>query len=111
MSSFEKFVCSNCRLEFEGSDSTVICPRCSSKRIEKQGKGKQTEQGFKEEKNKGFRSPYVYRDGKEGWRDFHSQDTKTCPDCGGTDFDFNWKHKEKVCKKCGNVLPLPRKFA
>src|SRR3989338_8656158 len=26
-------------------------------------------------------------------------------DCGGLEFEFNWKHKERICKKCGAIYP------
>jgi DNA-directed RNA polymerase subunit RPC12/RpoP len=99
------FLCSNCRFQFEGTEGTVICPRCSSKRIAAlKTAGAPIHSGEKK-----FHSPYVYRDGKDGWKDFHSSDIKQCTECGGTDFELNWKRKEKTCKNCGNVMPLPRR--
>lgn len=61
-------------------------------------------------------SPHKYfggpvMSGKPGWQEFHSSQIKACPDCGGADFDLNWKRKEKTCKKCGAVLALPRRSA
>ncbi|MEK6953873.1 MAG: hypothetical protein AABX01_02625 [Candidatus Micrarchaeota archaeon] len=52
----------------------------------------------------------IGRDGKEGWRDFHKSEVRVCQDCGGTEFDFNWKRKERSCKKCGSIYPLARRM-
>ncbi|MFH0713485.1 MAG: hypothetical protein V1722_02790 [Candidatus Micrarchaeota archaeon] len=50
-------------------------------------------------------------DTKESWKKFHNNtDTaQTCPGCGGVDFEFVWKRKEKICKKCGEIQPLRRR--
>jgi len=31
-----------------------------------------------------------------------------CPKCGGKEFEFIWRRREKVCRKCGEVLPARR---
>ncbi|HLC47524.1 MAG TPA: hypothetical protein VJI13_00480 [Candidatus Norongarragalinales archaeon] len=53
---------------------------------------------------------FIGREGKEGWRDFHKSEVRQCADCGGLEFEFNWKHKERICKKCGAIYPLPRRM-
>ena len=91
------FSCIECRFRFEAAAASS-CPRCGSASIE-------------EFKPRGVVGPHVIRDGKDGWVDFHSQQSKLCPHCGGAEFDLNYKRKEKVCRKCGEVLPLPRRMA
>lgn len=54
-------------------------------------------------------SKQVVTDSKRSWKEFHSSEQKACTQCGGADFDLDFKHKEKVCKKCGNIMPLPRR--
>ena len=49
------------------------------------------------------------REGKEGWKEFHSSEIRACTDCGGAEFTYNWKHKEKTCVKCGSVYNLQRR--
>lgn len=58
-----------------------------------------------------FYDPRVYGDTKGAWRSFHAQEVKACSKCGSMDFDLDWKHKEKTCRKCGEIFPLPRRSA
>jgi RNA polymerase subunit RPABC4/transcription elongation factor Spt4 len=111
-----KYECENCKLQFDSEDPQ-ICPRCSSKKIRRafdkkkfdnKTPGQVTHLG---ERVAHSHQSIVGREGKEGWRDFHSTQTKGCFECGGIDFEFNWKHKEKICKKCGAIMPLPRRMA
>lgn len=90
------YSCSDCRFRFEAA-SPAACPRCGSVEIGE----------FKS----GFGGAKVIRDGKDGWQDFHSQRQVACPNCGGRDFELNYKRKERTCRKCGEVLALPRRFA
>ncbi|GEM_PF-1068421 len=56
----------------------------------------------------------VYGDTKDAWKSYHSNPSggaSGCPHCGGTAFELNYKRKEKICKKCGEILPLPRRMA
>ncbi len=55
----------------------------------------------------------VYGDTKAAWQSYHntSGGSLGCPHCGNTSFEFNYKRKEKICKKCGEILPLPRRMA
>jgi len=109
-----KYVCKNCNLRFEADDA-VICPRCSSKNLDKAFDKKKD--GVEAEKQpEGPKVAYstnrhVYSETKAGWASFHSSEMRACPDCGGLEFDFNWKRKEKTCKKCGSVFPLGRRTA
>ena len=107
-----KFSCKNCNLQFE-ADEAVICPRCSSRDLEKkldkwkQGEGATDNPG-------GHKVAYstnrvAYSDTKDGWKAALSHETKVCPDCGNPEFDLNWKRREKTCKKCGAVFPLARR--
>ncbi|MFH0971532.1 MAG: hypothetical protein V1835_03105 [Candidatus Micrarchaeota archaeon] len=109
-----KYECDNCKLLFE-SDDPQICPRCSSKKIRHASERKKFDTKLattthQHEKVAYSHTSFVGRDGKEGWRDFHKAEVRGCADCGGIDFDLNWKHKEKVCKKCGAIYPLPRRM-
>lgn len=109
-----KYACENCSLQWEAEDA-VICPRCSSRKV---GKAAFEKRKFAEEKpqltEKRERVAYSHqsfaaRDGKEGWKDFHKSEIRACLECGGLEFDLNWKHKEKVCRKCGSVFPMQRR--
>lgn len=55
----------------------------------------------------------VYGDTKAAWQSYHntSGGSLGCPHCGNTSFELNYKRKEKICKKCGEILPLPRRMA
>ncbi|MFQ5405902.1 MAG: TFIIB-type zinc ribbon-containing protein [Candidatus Micrarchaeia archaeon] len=105
-----KFVCQNCRLNFDAHGATA-CPRCTSRRLQEVGKPA-NEEGTDGQKQRVYStSGPVLGESKESWKRFHNFDVKACPDCDGADFELNWKRKEKVCKKCGSVLPLPRRTA
>ena len=92
------YSCNECRFRFEVATKATTCPRCGSASVAVY-------------ENRGAVGSDSLKSGKEGWRDFHNQQQKTCPRCNGTEFDLNYKRKEKVCKKCGEVLALPRRFA
>ncbi len=101
------FECKSCRFRFQSSESKK-CPRCDSQEVFEYVSRSQTESSNPTNPS----TSKVIREGKEGWRDFHNNSqTSTCPECGGTNFDLNWKRKEKTCKKCGAVFSLPRRFA
>ena len=108
-------MCTNCKASFE-ADEPGPCPRCNSKKVIRQlGKPKPEEapaaSGPEEEKP--HLPPQQIREGKAGWQDFHQSAMRQCLECGNTDpaqFDLDWKHKEKTCKKCGAVLPLGRRL-
>lgn len=109
-----KFLCKNCNLSFEADDA-VICPRCSSKDLEKklekwrkETDAKRTDDGKKIVYST---NRIAYSDTKEGWKASLSYEMKACPECGQAEFDFNWKRREKTCKKCGSVFPLARRQA
>ncbi len=107
-------LCTNCKASFE-ADEVGACPRCNSKRVIRQ-LGKKKEEAAEapaapaEERKL---PPQQIREGKMGWQDFHQSEMRQCLECGNTDpaqFDLDWKHKEKTCKKCGAVLPLGRRL-
>ena len=107
-----KFICSNCKLKFEAAEAAV-CPRCTSKRI-----GRLVEKTVEKPAGSAAAAgkPHVYSsqilgESKDSWKSFHSQEVAACPECGGKEFELNWKHKEKICKKCGTILNLPRRGA
>ncbi len=110
-----KVRCKNCKLEFTTDDSSKLtrCPRCSA------GKDKLDLQRDPLEAPKTSADPkkvvysssgIVYGDTKEAWKSFHRVESKACPKCGGTDFERDFKRKEKTCKKCGEIYPLARRF-
>lgn len=105
-----KFLCKNCNLRFD-ADEAVICPRCSSKDVEKQLEKRKEgeERTFEGRKIVYSTNRVAYSDTKEGWKAFHGNQMTVCSDCGGSEFDFNWKRKEKICRKCGSVFPLARR--
>lgn len=109
-----KFVCSNCKFKFEAPEAQV-CPRCTSKRIERLAE-KAAEKPAAGAARAGAEKPHFYSsqilgESKDSWKSFHSQEVAACPECGGKEFEFNWKHKEKICKKCGTILNIPRRGA
>lgn len=133
-----KVRCKNCRLEFKADDRSRVsrCPRCDSDRLDitrdplpdapianKPGDVQvgATTAGQTGAKPASSDSPKVYStsgtvvygDTKDAWKSYHSNPSggAGCPHCGGTSFEFNYKRKEKICKKCGEILPLPRRMA
>ncbi len=109
-----KVRCKNCRLEFSADDDSRVdqCPRCSSAHLDKQRE-------FTAPRPAVASAPKVYSatgaiiqgDTKDAWKSFHTSATSAaCPRCGGKEFERNFKRKEKTCKNCGEILPLPRKF-
>ncbi len=108
-----KFHCTNCNFEFEAENASQ-CGRCSSAKIEKKFENKpatigEGDAGKPVEPRRFVYSPLV-TDTKESWMKFHGgTDFQVCPGCGGKDFEFIWKRKEKVCKKCGEIMPLKRR--
>lgn len=106
-----KFLCKNCSLAFE-ADSALICPRCSAKSPEKTPDKrfeKDEERTFAGDKIVYSTTHRVFSESKEGWMSFHQNELRVCTDCGGAEFEFNWKRKEKTCSKCGSVFPLARR--
>ncbi len=91
-----------------------MCPRCTSKRIErvavkvKTGIVGPAPSGVRLPERRVFSSK-IMGESKDSWKSFHGQELVSCPECGGVEFDFDWKHKEKICKKCGNVVKIPRR--
>ena len=113
------YSCSNCHFRFESAEKKN-CPRCSSAEVTEFKQTRSERDGHavvREEKPvvAGERPPghvpFHYAEGKEGWKSFHAQQTNVCPHCGGVEFDLDWGKKEKTCRKCGEILPLQRRFA
>jgi DNA-directed RNA polymerase subunit RPC12/RpoP len=129
-----KYECENCKLQFE-TEEPQNCPRCSSRKIRRayekkkfdgrsgsSGSATSGPTGSAHSAGSGHSGPstgpkvayshqsFIGREGKEGWRDFHKSEVRQCADCGSTEFEFNWKHKERSCKKCGAIYPLPRRM-
>ena len=104
-----KFHCANCNFEFE-AENAGQCPRCSSAKIDRTFEKKAADAtGAPVEPRKFVYTPVV-TDTKESWMKFHGgADFQVCPGCGGKEFEFIWKRKEKVCKKCGEIMPLKRR--
>lgn len=100
-----KCVCQACRNAYYSDDPLEGCPVCGSATVtrvkEKEGE-RDAAAGRPQYKN-------VVTDSKQSWREFHSTEQKACTQCGSTDFNLDFKHKEKVCKKCGNIMSLPRR--
>ncbi len=94
-------------MEFEAEESSQ-CPRCSSTNIFR--KAREELPGEKKEQRK-FVFGAPVSDTKESWMKFHNNtDTaQGCAACGSKEFEYIWKRKEKVCKKCGDILPLRRR--
>ena len=108
-----KVTCTNCHLAFDADDDSKVeaCPRCNSRKLRKEFVRKEgtPQQGFKPRVYSS--SGIVEGDTKQAWKSFHNQQSSGCSRCGGTEFEMNFKRKEKVCKKCGDVYPLPRRYA
>ncbi|OIO24728.1 hypothetical protein AUJ65_00910 [Candidatus Micrarchaeota archaeon CG1_02_51_15] len=81
-----KYACENCNTVFYGDD-LAQCPRCSSKKISMLLEKKEAASDG---------TPYVKHE--EG----------ACFKCGGKDFEYIWRRREKVCKKCGEIMPARR---
>ena len=104
-----KCVCQRCRHAFVSTSTALTeCPRCHSSNVICKaltpGEAAATEaaQSHKES----------LTTGKQSWRDFHSSGTsQKCPKCGSTRFKLDYKHKERICINCGELLPLPRRGA
>lgn len=110
-----KVRCKNCRLEFNADDNARIekCPRCSSKSLDfKREPPKEAVPGAvkKDDKRIYTSAGVVYGETKEAWKSFHAVEAKACQKCGGTEFARDFRRKEKVCKKCGEIFSLPRRF-
>ncbi|MFH1750809.1 MAG: hypothetical protein ABH863_03970 [Candidatus Micrarchaeota archaeon] len=123
-----KYECENCKLQFE-TEEPQICPRCSSRKIRRAFEKKKFDEKAGSKGAGGHSTgpagsgahaggkvayshqSFIGREGKEGWRDFHKSEVRQCADCGGTEFEFNWKRKERSCKKCGAIYPLARRMA
>ncbi|HIH20313.1 TPA: hypothetical protein HA244_03520 [Candidatus Micrarchaeota archaeon] len=107
-------LCVNCNFKFERGSS---CPRCHSQKLR--------ELEFKDKKDELQAGPSqpakpmvfdksgqrVFGDTKTAWKSFHNKVQNACPNCSGTEFSFDHKHKEKTCVKCGEILPLQRRPA
>ncbi len=112
------FSCSNCGFRFT-TEEKKNCPRCSSgdthefkqSRHERGGVAVVSAERPAGPEGVARHKPVHYRGGKGGWVDFHSQQTNVCPHCCGTEFERDYRKKEKTCKKCGEILALPRRFA
>lgn len=51
----------------------------------------------------------VEGDTKAAWMSFHTQTNNTCRECGAENmWDLDYKHKQRVCRKCGSITSLPR---
>ena len=100
-----KYYCKNCRNSFETEEEADACPRCSSKYLEQKHEVK------KETTSKRFytKTGVVYGDTKNAWKSYHSnRDVKQCSKCGSDDFENNYRRRERICRKCGEIYPLPR---
>jgi len=122
-----KVRCKNCRLEFKADDNSRVdrCPRCDSDKLEKTREPVEPKvenrPGDRQIGATGHEAPKVYSSGgsvvygdtKDAWKSYHSNPVggAGCPHCGGTSFEFNYKRKEKICKKCGEIMSLPRRMA
>ncbi|MBI5228701.1 hypothetical protein HY991_01225 [Candidatus Micrarchaeota archaeon] len=101
------YLCNNCRHQFEAETEAAICPRCSSKRTSRHAVIRR-EESPQQASNVRAHTPLIYREGKPGWKQFHSTELKTCLECGGSEFDFDRRKNEKTCRKCGNVVRVAR---
>lgn len=115
----KKWLCANCKYRFEGGEDMAACPRCTSRRVsvveerlpEPAAAAPTAEEKPHVPRSYKFYDPRVYGETKEAWKSFHAAEVKACTKCGGADFRLDWKHKEKVCIKCGEIYPLPRRMA
>jgi len=101
-----KCVCQSCRYAFAEDAAAVECPRCHASNV--------LCRPFKEGEKEAFASTQARKEAlttsKQSWREFHASGAaQKCPRCGGGQFKLDYKHKEKVCLKCGELLPLPRR--
>ncbi len=109
----DSYQCKNCKLEFEANEAAQ-CPRCSSAQIHRKPKDAPLSSAASStvapaaQPRKFVYGP-VITDTKESWKNYHNADVQVCSACGGKDFEFIWKRKEKVCKKCGEIMPLRRR--
>lgn len=108
------FLCTNCKASFDAEEPGP-CPRCSSRKVIRQltAQKEPAAPAGPAQEERPHLPPQQIRDGKGGWQDFHQSEVRQCLDCGNSDpaqFDLDWKHKEKTCKKCGAVLPLGRRL-
>ena len=108
------FSCDNCHNKFSAEDASQ-CPRCNSKHITLLKEKKEATEASAQPHNKpaqpSSRGPIIMGDTKASWAAYHASEITACPDCGSTEFDFNWKRREKSCKKCGSVFGLKRRGA
>jgi len=110
--------CMNCKMRFEAEDEPDVCPRCNSGRVRPFGQEEYSKpKSFLGPVEKEFSSSApvrlqggqrVFGDTKDAWKSFHSSSPSNCPKCGGTEFTRDFKHKEKTCKKCGEISSLRR---
>ncbi len=100
-----RFNCKNCNLEFDAEDAKQ-CPRCSSSTLNR--KTEAPKELTAEPRRFVFGA--ILNDTKDSWMKYHNNDAaQVCAGCGGKEFEFIWKRKEKVCKKCGDIMPLRRR--
>lgn len=108
--------CLNCNLVFFQEKGS--CPRCNSKNIVKKTSHDSAPEAKTEAPNEAkppekrlYSSRMVYGDTKTAWQSFHSASVSKCPHCGSTEFENDFKHKQKFCKKCGEIVSLRRRPA
>ncbi len=121
--------CLNCHYLFETGDYGA-CPRCSSKKLaraskpiaeEKEPQDTWSMQDTHDTQDalprdtaspatppRVVRSPIIMGDTKGAWQSFHSNRQLSCPKCGGKEFTTDFKHKEKTCKTCGELVSIRR---
>ena len=109
----ETISCQNCRLVFSDLEARA-CPRCNSTHLirhvkKSEGAEKQTDAVGPHSVQHTGSTQRIFGDTKDAWKSFHSSEVSSCPQCGGTRFSLDFKHKEKVCSNCGAVLSLRRK--
>lgn len=107
----EEKTCLNCKLVFRGVGSA--CPRCNSKNVRKNVSAKPERKAAVAHpaSDAAKRAPFraVYGDTKNAWQSFHNTSVTQCPACGSTEFENDFKHKQKYCKKCGEIISLRRR--
>ncbi|MEM4255502.1 MAG: hypothetical protein QXR53_04220 [Candidatus Norongarragalinales archaeon] len=106
-------LCLNCHFKFERG---TYCPRCNShklKELEAKEPAEKPDETLQDKKPMVFdkSGQRVYGDTKQAWKSFHNQVQNACPNCGGVEFDYDHRHKQKICKKCGEILFMPRRPA